>query len=329
MLQSAKIQIVVYFGTKVTNLSYIYVSSIISHFRMKLVFLIYLLNGFLLATQLFAQRNGPLPFDTTQYQLKEVVYKSTPQAELKLHLYYPQQPGNQPLPAILFFFGGGWSGGNHGHFAPHSKYLASRGMIAVTADYRVKKQHGTTPIEAIQDARQALGFLANHATEFGIDSSLIAVGGGSAGGHLALCTALIDQFDEVKLSYSPKALVLYNPVVKTTSAGFGSKMLGKDSINASPYHHVSEEMPPLVIFHGEEDTTVPLSNITELEIELNNLGVENTIYAYPEQKHGFFNVGRQPEHHYFLETLYRTDEFLTKYGYLKGKPLFEKPEGRN
>jgi acetyl esterase/lipase len=293
---------------------------------MKPVFLFFLLSGLFFSSQLLAQNNDPLPFDTTHYQLREVVYKKTPQAELKLHIYYPEQKGGQPLPAILFFFGGGWTGGNHGHFATHSKYLASRGMIAVTADYRVKKQHGTTPIEAIQDAREALQYLATHAAELGVDSSLIAVGGGSAGGHLALCTALIDQYDIEKIDYSPKALVLFNPVVNTTSAGFGSQALGKDSINASPYHHVTPEMPPLLIFHGEKDTTVPLSNITELKAKLDSLRVESTLYTYPEQKHGFFNVGRQPGHTYFLETLYRTDEFLTEHGYLEGDPLFEVPE---
>ncbi|MEM9672306.1 MAG: alpha/beta hydrolase [Bacteroidota bacterium] len=306
-------------------MSYIYVSSIIRHFPMKGIFPIFLIFNLAFVHQIQAQDTDPFPFDTSHYQLREVVYKSTPQAELKLHLYYPQQTRSQPLPAILFFFGGGWSGGSHSHFAPHSKYLASRGMIAVTADYRVKKQHGTTPIEAIQDARQALNYLAAHADELGVDFSMIAAGGGSAGGHLALCTALIDRFDDEKLDYSPKALVLYNPVVNTTSAGFGSNSLGKDSINASPFHHLSLTMPPLVIFHGEEDTTVPLSNITELQQELTNLGVEHTVYTYPDQKHGFFNVGRQPENLYFLETLYRTDEFLTKYGYLMGEPLFDLP----
>ncbi|MEM6842066.1 MAG: alpha/beta hydrolase [Bacteroidota bacterium] len=271
-----------------------------------------------------AQNNNPLPFDTTHYQLREVVYKATSQAELVVHIYYPQQTGNRSLPAILFFFGGGWVGGNHQHFAPHSKYLASRGMVAITADYRVKKQHGTSPIEAIQDARDAWQYVVEHSSSWGIDTAKLAVGGGSAGGHLALCTVLIDSFDEEERpDYHPEALVLYNPVVNTTLAGFGSNALGKDSINASPYHQVVADMPPTLIFHGEEDTTVPLSNILALEKKLDSLGVENRIFTYPGQKHGFFNVGRQPQHQYFLETLFRTDEFLTDKGFLKGKPLYE------
>lgn len=273
---------------------------------------------------LFGQNPSLFPFDTTKYELREEVYKTTPQADLKLHFYYPQFRDGGVTPAILFFFGGGWSGGNHQHFANHSKYLASRGMIAVTADYRVKKEHDTTPIEAIQDARDALFFLATRGSELGIDTARLAVGGGSAGGHLALCTALIDAFDgKVKLNYQPKALVLFNPVVNTTSQGFGSKMLGSDTLRASPVHNLDPTMPPAVLFHGSEDTTVPLENIDELKTKMDRLGVESTVYVYPDQKHGFFNANRQPNHQYFLETLYRTDQFLVDQGYLKGQPFFD------
>ena len=271
------------------------------------------------------QTNDPFPVDTTKYELQSVVYKTTTQAELKLHIYSPQSKGDEPTPAILFFFGGGWSSGNHLHFAPHSKYLASRGMVAITADYRVKNQHGTTPIEAIQDARDALRYLAKHGTEMGIDTSQIAVGGGSAGGHLALCTALINHFDtEDKSLYQPKALVLYNPVVNTTSEGYGAKAMGPDSLRASPVHHLKPSMPPTVIFHGEQDTTVPIANINELETKMDSLGVASTVYIYPNQKHGFFNLGRQPAHRYFLETLYRTDQFLAEHKFLVGKPTFNR-----
>ncbi len=291
----------------------------------KLARLFTLLTLFVLSLEpLLGQHKDLLPFDTTNYELQEAVYKEALQADLKLHFYKPKSGLKEPSPAILFFFGGGWTGGNHQHFATHSKYLASRGIIAITADYRVRKEHGTTPIEAIQDARDALRFVVEHADELAIDTSQIVVGGGSAGGHLALCTALIDHFDEAeKLEYMPKALVLYNPVVNTTSAGFGSKMLGKDTINASPYHHVSVEMPPTLIFHGKDDTTVPISNIYALEKKMDSLGVENTIYIYPDQKHGFFNVGRQPSHRYFLETLYQSDQFLVDQGFLTGQPSFE------
>ncbi len=288
--------------------------------RLFVLLAIFALNG----KPLIGQTNDQLPFDTTDYKLREVTYKTTTQADLKLHFYRPTSEVEEHTPAILFFFGGGWTGGNHQHFATHSKYLATRGITAVTADYRIKSKHGTTPIEAIQDARDALRYLAEHGFELSIDTAKIAVSGGSAGGHLALCTALIDSFDDYKkLEYAPKALVLYNPVVNTTSEGFGAKSLGKDSLKASPSHHLKANMPPTIIFHGEADTTVPLSNLVEMKDKTDSLGVAAEYVFFDGQKHGFFNVGRQPGHHYFLETLYKTDQFLSKYDFLVGEPTFE------
>lgn len=275
--------------------------------------------------------SDPLPFDTTQYTFREITYKSTPQAELQIHLYAPKKTVSPAkIPAILFFFGGGWVSGTHEHFAPHSKYLASRGMIAITADYRVKKQHGTSPIESIQDARDALQYVADHAEELGIDTTLLAVGGGSAGGHLALCTDLIDTFDEeIHHEFHPKAMVLFNPVVNTTSAGFGANQLGADTLKASPVHYINANMPPILVFHGEADTTVPIENIYEIKAKMDSLGVEGEFHTYPEETHGFFNMGRQDGHRYFLETLFQTDLFLTNHHFISGNPLFQVEENKH
>ena len=69
---------------------------------------------------------------------KTVVYKKVGPSELKIHVFTPP---NHTLadkrPAIVFFFGGGWNGGSPSQFYPHCDYLASRGMVAMSAEYRV------------------------------------------------------------------------------------------------------------------------------------------------------------------------------------------------
>src|SRR6056297_2009663 len=81
-----------------------------------------------------AQKHYPPQIDCS----KVVTYKQVDDVELGLWIFNP--PGHKPAdksPAIVFFFGGGWMNGNPEQFVPHCKHLASRGMVAAVADYRV------------------------------------------------------------------------------------------------------------------------------------------------------------------------------------------------
>ena len=65
------------------------------------------------------------------------VYKKVGDRELKLYVYQPDgKKPETPLPAIVFFHGGGWVGGGPAQFLHHCEYLAKRGMVAIEADYR-------------------------------------------------------------------------------------------------------------------------------------------------------------------------------------------------
>lgn len=67
---------------------------------------------------------------------KKLTYKKTGEIELKLHVFNPEgHKASNRRPAIVFFFGGGWTGGSPSKFYQHCKYLASRGMVAMSAEY--------------------------------------------------------------------------------------------------------------------------------------------------------------------------------------------------
>ena len=75
---------------------------------------------------------------TATIKSDDLLYKATPQGELKLHVFYP--PGwkaTDRRPVIVFFFGGGWRNGSYTQFVPQSEYFASRGIVTVSADYRI------------------------------------------------------------------------------------------------------------------------------------------------------------------------------------------------
>src|SRR6185503_1822467 len=99
-------------------------------------------------------------------------------------------------PAIVFFFGGGWTNGSPGQFEEHCKHLGSRGLVAITADYRVASRQQVKAVSCVADAKSAIRYVRKEAARLGIDPDRIVAGGGSAGGHIAACTGTIDGFDE-------------------------------------------------------------------------------------------------------------------------------------
>lgn len=258
-------------------------------------------------------------------------YKTIGETKLNLYLYNP--PGHQPSdrrPAIVFFFGGGWTNGSPGQFEQHCKHLASRGMVAITADYRVASRHQVKAVSCVADAKSAIRYVRSHAARLGIDPERIAAGGGSAGGHLAACTGVIRGFDEpgedLAVSSVPSALALFNPaLVLAPAEGLSpasearvaslKDRMGVEPRELSPVHHVTKGAPPTIIFHGKADTTVPYATAELFAKAMTAAGNSCTLVGYEGQAHGFFNYGRGSGE-YYEQTLRALDDFLVKLGYL-------------
>jgi acetyl esterase/lipase len=259
------------------------------------------------------------------------VYKSVNGSELRLHIFNPQNhDAAKAIPAMVFFFGGGWTSGTIRQFTPQSKHLAQRGMIAIVADYRVFGRHKTSAFEAIADGKSAIRWVRAHATELGIDPNRIAAGGGSAGGHIALSAAVLDRFDDMnedrRVSSKPNALVLFNPPVDTSpeSGPRGSRSasetlkarFGGRGRDGSPFHHLRAGLVPTLILHGKDDTTIPYSDVDRFCAEARRHGDRCQLIGYEGATHGFFNPQRA-EGKWYRETLLAADRFLTEIGYLR------------
>ena len=146
----------------------------------------------LVATGLVAQ-----PKKTWPAQLKgaeRVVYKTVGDTQLHLHIFRPTKQRTK-APAVVFFFGGGWKSGTPAQFEQQCRYLASRGMVAMTAEYRIRNMHGTLATACVADGKSAVRWIRANAGKLGVDPDRIAAGGGSAGGHVAACTGVIDGFE--------------------------------------------------------------------------------------------------------------------------------------
>jgi acetyl esterase len=254
-------------------------------------------------------------------------YRKVGETELKVWIFDPKQKSAKPLPAIVFFFGGGWIGGSPTQFEPQSRHLASRGMIAIVADYRVKTRQDAKPADCVADAKACVRWVRANAARLGIDPQRIAVAGGSAGGHLAAATATLPGLDPAQddksVSCLPDALVLFNPGtvmapfpgldLKGFGAGLDKAKFGCEPEEISPLHHVKKGTPPTIIFHGKSDTTVPYSTVEKFAEVMKAAGNRCELIGYEGQPHGFFNKAK------YAETLAATDAFLVSLGYLPAK----------
>ena len=258
--------------------------------RVRLLWLtmIFLLSVFSIAHTTSIQADTIVPDTIT-------VYKTNDDINLSLHIFNPSgHEATHYVPVIVFFFGGGWTGGTPTQFYEQSRYFAGKGIVAISAEYRVKNVHGTTPFESVKDAKSAIRWVRQHAAALGIDPHKIIASGGSAGGHVAACTGLIDGFEDVgenlSISSQPNAMVLYNPVLDTTEKGYGLAKVGeKEKTTISPNHHIAPGIVPTIVFHGTADTTVPFENAERFDGLMKQAGNDSTLEAYEGKGHGFFN----------------------------------------
>lgn len=102
---------------------------------------------------------------------------------------YTPVGASAPSPVLVWFHGGGWTIGNLNTCDAQCRQLADRSkVIVVSVDYRLAPEH-VFPA-AFDDAVAAVQWVAAHAAEFAGDPTMLAVGGGSAGGNLAAAVAL-------------------------------------------------------------------------------------------------------------------------------------------
>ncbi len=256
---------------------------------------------------------------------KTVTYKTVGEKELKIHIHFP--PGwkaGDRRSAIVFFFGGGWTGGNVGQFEFQAEYLAGRGMVAARADYRVKSRDGVTPDKCVEDARSAVRWMRKNCRRLGIDPKKLIASGGSAGGHLAACTMIAESVetegDDLAISTVPQAMVLFNPVLSFENEQMLTRLGDNKHLarKISPTSHLDKNAPPALILFGTNDRLKVFGD--EYWKKAEDLGVRADKYLAEGQGHGFFN--RPP---WRERTLIAADKFLASLGFLEGEPTVTVP----
>ena len=196
--------------------------------------------------------------------------------------------------ALMFFFGGGWTTGTPKNSIFWAKFAADLGLVGIAPDYRTKGRNDVSPLGSVADSRAALRWVQDHAAELGLDPARIAVGGNSAGGHVALWTAITrtppgsDEKESPRLK--PAALILFSTVSDTSvETGYTPKRFGEHTTDLSPVHQLDVSMPPVLAFHGDADKTVPLRQALALRDKLLATGNVCELHIVPGGGHNFGN----------------------------------------
>jgi acetyl esterase/lipase len=262
-------------------------------------------------------------FSTISSAQEQVVYKEVNATKLLMDVYYPEKiDSSKVYPAMVFFFGGGWVSGDVSQFINQANYFSKRGMVCFLVDYRTKSKNNTTPFECVKDAKSAIRFIRKRASYFRVDTTKIIASGGSAGGHLAAATALIDSFseatDDLSISCIPNALVLFNPVIDNGPGGYGFEKIKDAYKHFSPLHNIKKGAPPTIIFIGTNDKHIPIETVAYYKKVMEKVGSRCELKIYDGQNHGFFNYKNLE---YYKKTVMDADAFLLSLGYLKNEPI--------
>lgn len=201
----------------------------------------------------------------------------------------PEFETDETRPVLLFIHGGSWASGDPEDYAFVGRAFAPRGYIVVEAGYRLGEA-GRYPA-MLEDGASALAWIAEHITEYGGDPSRIYVMGHSAGAYNATMLALDPRWtagrglpaDTIKGVIALAGPNDFHPFdTEASRAAFGHAQHPEDT---QPINHVRPDSPPMLLIHGEEDTTVKPRNSRVLAKALEQVGAVVETRFYPGWDH--------------------------------------------
>src|SRR4029077_7882792 len=118
-----------------------------------------------------------------------IVYKTNSNYDAKLDVYYPANDDAASVPVVMMIHGGGWIAGTKEQSVLYILPYLQIGFAVVNVEYRM----GAVALApaAVEDCLCALHWIGRNAKKYHFDLSKLVITGGSAGGHVALTTAMI------------------------------------------------------------------------------------------------------------------------------------------
>lgn len=237
--------------------------------------------------------------------ISDLVYAKTPEGDLQLDLYLPDNNRKDVL--VIWIHGGAWRSGSK---EDPPKLLLKHGYPMASINYRLSTE-AAFPAQ-IHDIKAAIKFLRSKSKGFKFNADKIVLWGSSAGGHLAALAGLSneDEYLEGTIgqlsveSSSVKGIIdFYGPanlttiLKQSTPLGLDVRIPALDLLlgrhddeamqkKASPVFYIDENDPPVFIAHGEQDPQVPINQSVELYTRCIRSGVNADIHFVEGNGHG-------------------------------------------
>lgn len=237
---------------------------------------------------------------------KDVPYGRVGDRELKLDILRPKAAAAGPMPAVIWFHGGGFRSGNKEKDLPKLVPLARKGFLCASVAYRLS---GEAPFPAqIEDCKCAVRFLRAKAKGYHVDPERIGAWGFSAGGGLAALVGTSGDVAELEgtggwqdQSSRVQAACCWAGIFDFPTLGdavrghedvleayLGGKLADRKeaAVRASPTTYVTKDDPPFLIARGDKDPKSPEQQSVDFVEALKKAGVDATLHRIPGAGHG-------------------------------------------
>jgi acetyl esterase/lipase len=260
-----------------------------------------------------------------------ITYLTANNFEAKLDVY-SRSDMTTPQPTLIWIHGGGWTGGNKEGATFSLLPYMEMGWNVVNVEYRLAKI--SLAPAAVEDCLCALRWVIRNARQYGFDTDKLVVSGGSAGGHLALTTAMIpasEGMDRQCPGTEPLKVaavvdwygitdvvdLLDGANLKTYAVQWMGSMPNRIEIakRVSPLTYVRPGLPPIISIQGDQDPVVPYDHSVRLQNALKKAAVDGELITIPGGKHGGFTREENQRAHAAIRA------FLSKHGLIAAPTL--------
>ena len=240
------------------------------------------------------ETKAPAPSEKIVY-LEDLVYGQVQGAGLLADVAYPESSGLRP--AIISVHGGRWTRGHkRDSSAIKVKQWAGFGFFAMAIDYRLT---GCTPVPACyQDVQCAIRFVHANAEKYRIDTKRVFLIGQSAGGHMVSLAGTLGDGPYPRTggwesaSHDVRAVISVAGNYDLLSEGCWGDLWKPNGVDseearkiASPIRHVRKTNPPILLFHSDNDKSVPIAIALRMVETLKEAGAAHVFHHYPTMGH--------------------------------------------